>query len=117
MSTSYHPQTDGQTERRNQEVEIALRYHMAPSEGSWCSIIPALPNIISTMIPLTEELTIDEKENLSLESIHDICERLIKRFKKENSKALEDLKAKSFSLWDLRNGKGNLIICAGTQPE
>ena len=29
MSTAYHPQTDGQLERTNQTVEIALRYYLA----------------------------------------------------------------------------------------
>lgn len=36
-SMSYHPQTDGQSERTNQTVEIALRYHLAtlPSPSHW----------------------------------------------------------------------------------
>ena len=29
VSTAYHPQSDGQSERTNQTVEIALRYHLA----------------------------------------------------------------------------------------
>ena len=34
LSTAYHPQTDGQTERANQEIDLALRIYCmnAPSE-------------------------------------------------------------------------------------
>lgn len=43
MSTAWHPQTDGQSERKNQDIEIAIRYHCAalPSEP-WINILPAL---------------------------------------------------------------------------
>ena len=36
VSTMYHPQTDGQSERTNQTVEIALRYNLSKGESnSW----------------------------------------------------------------------------------
>ena len=45
-STSYHPQTDGMSERSNQTVEIALRYYLATlPEGAlnqWPSVLPRL---------------------------------------------------------------------------
>ena len=34
MSTAYHPQTDGQTERFNQDIEVYLRIYCATS-GKW----------------------------------------------------------------------------------
>ena len=34
-STAYHPQTDGQTERINQEVENYLRMFIAPRQSDW----------------------------------------------------------------------------------
>jgi hypothetical protein len=43
MTSAYHPQADGQSERKNQTVEIAIRYHtfMNPDEP-WIHIIPSL---------------------------------------------------------------------------
>lgn len=35
MSTSYHPQTDGQTEIMNQILEIALRCYVNPQKDDW----------------------------------------------------------------------------------
>lgn len=43
MATAYHPQADGQAERKNQAVELALRYHIAEHpEQPWTDCIPAL---------------------------------------------------------------------------
>eukprot|EP00983_Pelagomonas_calceolata_P063475 1147747-Pelagomonas_calceolata.AAC.1 len=35
MSTSHHPQTDGQTERANRTVEDMLRAYVAPFQTDW----------------------------------------------------------------------------------
>jgi hypothetical protein len=35
LSTSHHPQTDGQTEKANDTLEVALRAYTAGSRGSW----------------------------------------------------------------------------------
>lgn len=42
MSTAYNPQTDGLSERRIQDIEIAIRYHMTASDIPWDQILPAL---------------------------------------------------------------------------
>ena len=40
-STAYHPQTDGQSERTNQTVEIALRFHLTSyPDDEWDQILP-----------------------------------------------------------------------------
>jgi len=35
LSTAYHPQTDGQTKRINQEVEIFLRHYINYQQDNW----------------------------------------------------------------------------------
>ena len=40
MSTAYHPQTDGQTERSNQELEIYLRHFVNKRHDNWVSLLP-----------------------------------------------------------------------------
>lgn len=51
ISTSYHPQTDGLSERKNQTVEIAIRYHTSIAECSpWPSILPALQHRLNNSL-------------------------------------------------------------------
>nr|XP_004515974.1 uncharacterized protein LOC101489513 [Cicer arietinum] len=40
MSSAYHPQTDGQTERTNQSLEDLLRACVLEQNGSWDSFLP-----------------------------------------------------------------------------
>lgn len=40
MSTSYHPQTDGQTERMNQTMEQYLRLYVNDDQDDWASLLP-----------------------------------------------------------------------------
>ena len=42
LSTAYHPQTDGQTERVNQELEGALRIYCGNDPASWASKLKEL---------------------------------------------------------------------------
>jgi hypothetical protein len=41
MSSPYHPQTDGQTERMNRVVEDMLRHFVNPRGSDWDTFIPA----------------------------------------------------------------------------
>lgn len=53
MSTAYHPQTDGQSERTNQTVEIGLRYYMAKyPDGAleWCYVLPHLQFVLNNSV-------------------------------------------------------------------
>ena len=41
MSTAYHPQTDGQSERTNQELEIFIRSYCYEEQNKWDKWLPA----------------------------------------------------------------------------
>ena len=40
LSTSYHPQTDGQTERANRTLEVYLRHFVNYHQDNWASLLP-----------------------------------------------------------------------------
>jgi len=40
MSTAFHPQTDGQTERLNQTIEAYLRAFVSHEQDNWVSLLP-----------------------------------------------------------------------------
>jgi len=41
LSTAYHPQTDGQTERINQEIEMFLQHYMNYQQDNWTDWLAA----------------------------------------------------------------------------
>ena len=40
LSTAYHPQTDGQTERMNQTLEVYLRHYVNMAQNNWVELLP-----------------------------------------------------------------------------
>jgi hypothetical protein len=40
LSTAYHPQTDGQTERVNRVMEDTLRHFISPTQDDWDKLLP-----------------------------------------------------------------------------
>lgn len=42
MSTSYHPETDGASERTNKTVNQAIRYHVDRNQKNWVACLPAV---------------------------------------------------------------------------
>ena len=49
-STAYHPETDGQSERTNATVEIALRYYLGTLEqvDRWPTVLPRLQSTLNS---------------------------------------------------------------------
>jgi hypothetical protein len=52
-STAYHPQTDGQSERTNQSVEIALRYYVSHRQDDWADSIDEIQASMNTAVSAT----------------------------------------------------------------
>ena len=50
LSTAYHPQTDGQTERINQEVEQYLRHFVNEYQNDWASLLPTVEFALNNRI-------------------------------------------------------------------
>ena len=48
LSTSFHPQTDGQTERTNQTVEQYLRAYVNYGQDNWTSLLPLAEFVFNT---------------------------------------------------------------------
>jgi len=42
MSTAYHPQTDGSSERSNKTVNQCLRYHVQRNQKGWVAALPLI---------------------------------------------------------------------------
>jgi transposase InsO family protein len=53
MSTAYHPQTDGQTERTFRTLEEVLHHYIDPSHSSWESFLPWVELSVNSSIQLS----------------------------------------------------------------
>ena len=117
-STAYHPQTDGQSERTNQAVEIAMRFLLSdPDCQDWIAFLPFLSAVMNNSTNATTGFAPNElaygfrvKDNLNL--LHDLPAedfermRMVKReeaddavaFANAMSKIRYDAKHKDISL-------------------
>jgi hypothetical protein len=49
MSTAFHPQTDGQTERSNRVLEDYLRHYISPSQVDWDEWLPQAEFLVNNI--------------------------------------------------------------------
>jgi hypothetical protein len=57
MSTAYHPQTDGQTERANRTLEEGLRAYVNERQSDWDQHLPALEFAVNSSIQASTGFT------------------------------------------------------------
>jgi hypothetical protein len=57
MSTAFHPQTDGQTERSNQTLEAYLRHFVNYKQDNWLSYLPMAQLAINNQLSSTTKET------------------------------------------------------------
>jgi hypothetical protein len=50
LSTAFHPQTDGQTERVNQTLEQYLRHYVNLAQNNWVSLLPTAQVAVNNMV-------------------------------------------------------------------
>jgi len=57
MSTAFHPQTDGQTERLNQTIEAYLRAFATREQDNWVSLLPMAEFAYNNSVTMGNEMT------------------------------------------------------------
>ena len=98
-ATAYHPQTDGQSERTNQTVEIAMRFHLTEHPDSeWDQILPYMqaslnnsPNTSTGSSP--NELCYGFKVNNSVGLLSDLPPEDFDRLRLQKRESAEDCMA------------------------
>jgi hypothetical protein len=63
LSTAYHPQTDGQTERSNQTLEVYLRHFVNQRQDNWVSLLPMAELALNNQVSSTTNHSPNEANN------------------------------------------------------
>jgi hypothetical protein len=53
LSTAYHQQTDGQTERKIQEIRVFLRHYLDYEQKNWIQLAPVVQYAVNDAISAT----------------------------------------------------------------
>jgi hypothetical protein len=56
MSTSHHPQTDGQPEKENRTLKEMIRHYISYKQNNWDDLLPALEHAYNSSMDATTEL-------------------------------------------------------------
>jgi hypothetical protein len=57
MSTAFHPQTDGQTERVNEVLEVYLRHYCSFQQDDWTDLLPLAEHAYNTAVSETTKMS------------------------------------------------------------
>ena len=57
LSTAFYPQTDGQTERTNQTLEVYLRHYVNYAQNNWVSLLPMAQLALNNNVSDTTKIT------------------------------------------------------------
>ncbi len=57
MSTSFHPETDGQTERMNQAVEQYIRFYANKLQSNWVELLPTAQLALNSAVSSTTKVS------------------------------------------------------------
>jgi Integrase zinc binding domain len=92
MSTSHHPQTDGQTEKANRNLEEMIRHYINYQQNNWDELLPALEHAYNSSVYATTGLApfmmkfgqisrnmadiVIEQSSTSVESVSEFVQRL-----------------------------------------
>ena len=57
LSTAFHPQTDGQTERANQTLETYLRHYVNANQDNWAKLLPVAQIALNDLPSDTTKVT------------------------------------------------------------
>jgi hypothetical protein len=57
LSTAFHPESDGQTERANQTLEAYLRHYLSHTQDNWVTLLPMAQLAINDNVSETTKVT------------------------------------------------------------
>jgi hypothetical protein len=57
ISTAFHPQTDGQTEKVNEVLEVYLRHYFPFQQDDWADLLPLAEHAYNTAVSETTKMS------------------------------------------------------------